>query len=148
MDVEHALVLFLLMLIAQVPILIAAAVAYLKNRVAILAAREAAETAAKKAQVVETKIDDNTAKTESVNVKADTIVEQTNGTLDAVKNLVKTLAERVAKLEDYNHSTAHRLLNALNDVHLKVAEMVALQPKPVFPENRVPRVDAGERSGG
>lgn len=94
-------------------------------------AESAATQAAAKAEVVEQKLDDNTATTQAVNVKTDTIVQQTDGSLDAIRALVLTIAERVAKLEDYNRDSAHRVLDAVNAMHLRLAEILALCPKPV-----------------
>lgn len=106
-------------------------VGFLTLRARLLYAGEKAEEAATKAKVVEGKLDANTATTNLVDTKADTIVSQTNGSMEKLRGLVETIAERVVKLEDYNRDTTHRVLDSLNAVHLKVAEMVALQPKPV-----------------
>lgn len=92
-------------------------------------AEESATVAADKVQVVERKIDANTATTEAVNNKADTIVDQTNGNLDQLRSLVEKISERVNKLEDYNRDSSHRLLDAINAVHVKVAELSAIQGK-------------------
>lgn len=89
-----------------------------------------ADDAAVKAEIVEKKLDANTATTEQVNDKTDTIVSQTNGTMDAIRRLVETLAERVEKLEGYNRDSTHRIGDAIQAMHLKLAELVALQPKP------------------
>lgn len=84
---------------------------------------EVSQKAANKAQDVESKLDANTVTTESVNAKADTIVKQTNGSFDQVRILVAKIAERVDKLEEYNRTNAHRIFDAINAVHLKVAEL-------------------------
>lgn len=129
-------------------------VGFLVMWVKIKYAAERADEAATKAKVVEDKIDNNTeltrtgttaatehaivaataataAKTlaESVDTKTDTIVKQTNGNVDVMKNMIVTMAERVSKLEDYNRESAHRVLNAINATHLKVAELVAVQTR-------------------
>lgn len=133
LTLEHATALFLLMLVAQIPILVAAWVAHLKSKAAIIDAKKAATAAADKAAVVERKLDANTVTTEAVDAKADTIVSQTNGSLDRVRTLVDQMAERVDKLESYNHDSTHRLFNAIHAMHLKIAELVALQSRPILP---------------
>ncbi len=80
------------------------------------------------------KIQDNTTKTEAISGKADTIVEQTNGNLDRVVAMVAKIAERVDKLEEYNHDSSHRLIDAVNAVHLRVVEIAARQPGAITPE--------------
>ncbi len=127
MSLEQAEVLFLLMLVAQVPLLIGSLVNFFKSRESAKNAAAAVEVAVDTAKTLGDKIDDNTATTEAVNTKADTIVEQTDGAVTEVRELVTKIAERVAKLEDYNHSSTHRMIDAVNTVHLKLAEMVALQ---------------------
>lgn len=97
-----------------------------------------AETAVTKADVMERKIDGNTAITQSVDDKANTIVEQTNGSLEHTRSLVVSIAERVAKLEDYNRESSHRILDAVHAMNLKVTELVVLQPKPVIPVASAP----------
>lgn len=91
-----------------------------------------AEEAAEKAIVVERKLDDNTTTTDAVNAKADTIVHQTNGSMESLRALVlqlaeeaKRMGERVEKLEDHNRTSAHRVIDAVNALHLKVAEIGA-----------------------
>ncbi len=81
-----------------------------------------------KMDAVTAKLDSNTATTEAVNTKADSIVKSTDGTLDALKVLVGTMVERVAKLEEYNHQSTHRLNDAVHAMHLKLAELVATTP--------------------
>lgn len=113
---------------------------------------EKAEEAATKVKAVEDKIDENTSLTRTATtaatnaaVNAKTAVQkaqeastekldilhkiekQTNGAADAMRNLVKDLAERVEKLEDYNRDSSHRMLDAVNTMHLKIAEILALQ---------------------
>lgn len=91
-----------------------------------------AEEAATNAERVESKLDANTVTTDAVNVKTDAIAKQTDGNLERLNSLIANVVERVGKLEDYNRNSAHRVLDALNAVHLKVAELVALQPKPMI----------------
>ncbi len=100
-------------------------VGFLTVRARLQSAKTAAEQAAAKAEhaaakvvIVEEKLDDNTATTRDVNRKADTIVEQTNGSLDELRKLVKGIAERVVALETYNHDSARKLYEAINNVHL------------------------------
>lgn len=80
-------------------------------------------------QVAEVKSDlaTNTATTKAVENKADTIVEQTNGALEHTRVLVASTAERVAKLEDYNRDSSHRMLDALNAIGLKVERLMAIE---------------------
>ncbi len=130
MSLEQAATMLLLMLVAQIPLLITATVNYLKSRESARNAATAVVVAADAAKTLGDKLDHNTETTNAVNTKAGKIVEQTDGTIDTVKNLVQTLAERVAKLEEYNHSSNHRLIDAMNAVHLKLTEVAALQPKP------------------
>lgn len=106
-------------------------------------AEASATRAASKAEVVEQKIDATHATAEDLNAKADTIVSQTNGSLDQVRLLVARVAERVDKLEDYNRDSAHRLLDAVNAVHLKVAELVAVQGKPPIVVPKMPENPPG-----
>jgi uncharacterized protein YoxC len=98
---------------------------WIKLKFGVEGAQRSAEKAASKVQDVADKLATNTATTDEVNSKADTIVSQTNGVMGALKNAVDLLAARVSKLEDYNHTSAHRLLDAVNAVHLKVAELSA-----------------------
>ena len=70
------------------------------------------------AKGVEAKIDDNTAKTEAVSGKT------TITAFIALEESVKTLTERVDKLEEYTHSTARQLLDSLSDVNLKVTTVL------------------------
>ena len=92
---------------------------------------EKAAEAVIKAQLVEDKLDANSLTTSAVDAKADTIVNQTNGTMDALRDLVGRIAIRVEKLEEHNRISSHRVLDTLNALHLKVAELTALQPRPV-----------------
>lgn len=87
-----------------------------------------AEAAVAKATTVEDKIDDNTNITREVNHKADIITKQTNGSLDEVRLLAEAISERVSKLEDYNHNSAHRIIDAVNAVHLKLASLTCHLP--------------------
>lgn len=80
---------------------------------------------------VEGKLDDNTRTTAAVDAKTDTIVKQTNGSLDALRSVVQQIHDRVSKLEDYNHDSAHRVLGALNDVKQMVAVVSTLQQQNV-----------------
>lgn len=118
--------------------------AYFSLRAKLRYGTEKAAEAVIKAAEVEDKIDlntikldANTATTVSVESKADTIVHQTNGSADALRQLVAriadrveklegSMAERVTKLEEYNRSSSHRVLDAINAVHLKLAEISAL----------------------
>lgn len=99
---------------------------------------EQAEEAAVKAKAVEKKLDANTATTNSVDSKADTIVKQTNGSLEHTRSMVSSIAERVSKLEDYNRESSHRILDAVHAMNLKVTELVVLQPKSVIPAAPAP----------
>lgn len=81
-------------------------------------------------EAVEKKLDDNTATTNSVDSKADTIVSQTNGVLSGLGESVKRLDERVVALEKYNRDTAHKLADILNGANAKLEVLVALAPKP------------------
>ena len=90
-------------------------------------AATASTEAAKKAKAVESKLDVNTAATLSIDRKTDTVVDQTNGALDQMKALVTKIADRVDAVESYNHSTAHRVLDAINAVNLKIVEISAMQ---------------------
>ena len=92
-------------------------------------AEKSAILAAAKVEDVEAKLAANTAMTDSVNIKADTIVSQTNGNIEQMAMLIKQVAERVDKLEDYNRLSSHRVLDAINTIHLKVAVLVAVQEK-------------------
>ncbi len=130
MSLEQAATMLLLMLVSQIPLLIAAFVSYLKSRESAKNAATAVTVAATAAKTLGDKLDDNTATTKAVNGKADTIVEQTNGAITELRELMATIKDRVEKLEDYNHSSNHRLIDAVNAVHLKLAEVAALQPKP------------------
>ncbi len=85
-----------------------------------LKADEVAVKVEEKSSALEKKLDVNTEVTNSVNTKTDTIVNQTNGAFDEVRALVTKIAERVDKLETYNHETAHRTLDALQAIHLKL----------------------------
>ncbi len=97
---------------------------------AAVKAEESATKAAQKVEVVEEKLDANTSTTESVSQKTDTIVDQTNGVLTYMGNLIANIANRVDKLEDYNHIASHRVLDAINAMHLKLAAMSVSQEKP------------------
>lgn len=104
------------------------------------AGTKAAEAVVKAAEV-EKKLDDNTATTNSVSAKADTIVDQTNGSMDRLRTLVETTAVRVSKLEDYNRESSHRLYDAINVVVLKVERLLAVQDKvslPPLPKESIP----------
>ena len=59
------------------------------------------------------------------------IEEQTNGAAESLRALVAALADRVKKLEEYNRDSAHRVLDAVNAMHLKLMELVGLFPRPV-----------------
>lgn len=108
---------------------------WVKLKYGVEKAERSATAAATKAHEVEQKLDANTVTTQAVSDKADTIVSQTNGTMDQLRMIVAKIAERVDKLEEYNHTSAHRLLNAINAVHLKVAELFAGQGKnPLAPD--------------
>ena len=96
---------------------------WVKLKYDVKQAKESAIKTAEKVGVVESKINSNTATTEDVNRKADTILEQTNGGLEKMRLLVGKIAERVDKLEDYNHESSHRLFDAINTVHLKLVAM-------------------------
>lgn len=89
-------------------------------------ATEVKTEVAARAEEVGSKIDDNTKKTEAVDSKAAVIVRQTNGALDVLRESVKQAVDRVAKLEEYNRTSAHRTLDAINAVHLKVTELAAV----------------------
>ncbi len=78
----------------------------IKLKYGVKEAKEAAEAAAIasskaaiKTQNVEDKLDANTATTESVNQKADTIVSQTNGITDTLKSEISHLKEEVRDLK-------------------------------------------------
>lgn len=88
-------------------------------------AEHAATKAASKAEVVEGKLDANTATTNAVDCKADTIVSQTNGTMNDLQALVSRIGERVEKLESYNHESYHRLLDVVHALSLKVERLLA-----------------------
>lgn len=90
------------------------------------ASTKAAE-AVVKAELVEDKLDANTATTKAVNSKADTIVQQTNGTADQLRVLVNNIGERVGKLEDYNRESSHRLFDTIHTLGLKVERILAVQ---------------------
>ena len=90
-------------------------------------AATASTEAAKKAKAVESKLDVNTAATLSIDRKTDTVGDQTNGALEQMKALVTKIADRVDAVESYNHSTAHRVLDAINAVNLKIVEISAMQ---------------------
>lgn len=98
-------------------------------------AEEAARAASEKAKTVEEKLDANTNTTKSVDAKTDTIVKQTNGAMMRLTSLVEDTVLRVSKLEEYNRQSNHRLADAVNALHLKVAEILALQPKPISQPN-------------
>ncbi len=97
-------------------------------------AKESAVLAAEKTIEVEKKIDANMATTESVNLKADMIVDQTNGTLTQMGVLVTQIADRVNKLEDYNRTSSHRLFDAINNVHLRLMAVTSLPAANVMPD--------------
>jgi transcriptional regulator of nitric oxide reductase len=80
-----------------------------------------------RAGVVEGKLDANTLATNAVSVKADTIVDQTNGTMTKMQGLVERIAERVSKLEDYNRESSHRLFDVVNTLGLKVERLLVVQ---------------------
>ncbi len=89
-------------------------------------AGDKAAEAADKATVVEKKLDQNTATTMEIDKKADTIVGHTNGSLESMQQIVRMIADRVEKLEGYNHTSSHRLFDAINNVHLRLCAMQAL----------------------
>lgn len=109
---------------------------YVKLRHARLRAEVAAfkaDEAVVKVGVVERKIDHNTSLTQSVESKANTIVKQTNGSLEQVRSLVSTIADRVSKLEEYNHESAHRLFNTINAMNLKIERILAMRETKITP---------------
>lgn len=79
------------------------------------------------AEKLEKKLDDNTATTNTLDQKADIIVDQTNGSLTKVWMLVEAISERVSKLEDYNHDSTHRLAQSLQAIQTNVAVLLATQ---------------------
>lgn len=101
-------------------------------------AAESATKAADKAEVVEKKLDANTVTTNEVSTKTDTIVRQTNGTMDQVHMLIAQVASRVDKLEEYNRDSAHRLLDAINAVHMKVVAIATVQKIPIPTAMEIP----------
>ena len=86
---------------------------WVKLKYGIKEASDAARAAVTEATVVREKLEDNTNITEAVNAKADIVVKQTNGALEATQGLVKQLVERVGKLEDYNRDSTHRTSDAI-----------------------------------
>ncbi len=107
-------------------------------------AEGAVRSAATKVDVVERKLDANTTTTESVYAKADTIVNQTNGAMEATRSLVVRISERVDKLEEYNHDSVHRLLDVINLLSLKVERVLVMQevkPPIVLPQPIPPKIE-------
>jgi hypothetical protein len=86
-----------------------------------------------KTQTVEDKIDANTQKTEQVDTKTDLLVERTNGVMDSIVSTLNHLKERVDKLEEYNHISAHRILDAINAMHLKMSTIEAYKSQTISP---------------
>lgn len=97
-------------------------------------AGENAQEAVVRANIVEEKLDANTATTKSVDTKADTIVSQTNGTLERTQRIIEDIAARVTKLEEYNRTASHRVLDAINAMHIRVVELAARIPKLIAQE--------------
>lgn len=103
---------------------------------------EKAEEAAAKAKVVEAKLDANTLTTNSVDGKADTIVSQTNGAMDRIRELVARTADRVEKLEQYNHESVHRMLDVVHALGLKVERLLVVQEL----QQQAPRDEANQQA--
>lgn len=74
---------------------------WLKLKQDVQHAKDVALQAREAATTVERKLDENTATTEAMDKKTDTIVEQTNGGTVAMRNLVQELASRVGHLEEH-----------------------------------------------
>jgi predicted nucleic acid-binding Zn-ribbon protein len=116
MTLEQAITLFVLMLVAQIPLLIAALINYLKSRSntqaikevhekateAATAAITAVSTAETHAQKLEEKLDLNTNLTEQVKTAAEAVSEHTGACNDEINRLSKMAEDhhlRIAALE-------------------------------------------------
>ncbi len=103
-------------------------------------AADKAETAANRSNILEAKIDDNTAKTEEIQSKADVIAHQTNGAseiqnrrIDVLEAAVKgnidkiaALADKLTKLDEYMHRNQHLMNNILNNLALKIERLLVI----------------------
>lgn len=112
MTLDYALALFIVMLTAQIPLLIAAIIAYFRSRTVAAKVEEVAVSlATNTALTAETK-----DKTEGNTEALSKIDKQTNGDMDKIKEEVHGLkkGQEVAKQEVVD--TRHDLLNVLNVV--------------------------------
>ena len=140
MSLEQAVTLFFLMLVAQVPILITAVVAYLRNRTAIEANSVKTDAIAKKAKEVEDKLDNNTELTKAgtasatsnaiiaahnsaiAATKAEQVARQMNGLLDErITVIVKTHTDSLLEAlklhiaqDEHNMAEIRKSLEAIN----------------------------------